>query len=83
MQVAARTLDARLLFQQLSQLGPQQANIYPGMSKQRPYRTALLIQQRQHQMHGFDKLMLAANCKRLGIAQSILKLAGKSIHSHR
>ena len=41
------------------------------------------LEQRRHEMHGLDVLIIAAHGERLGIGQCGLKLGRQLVHTHR
>ena len=59
MHLAGRPLDLRQPVDRLAQLRAQQVDIGARLGEQVPYAAALLIQQRDHQVHRFDKRVVA------------------------
>ncbi|MDT4813959.1 hypothetical protein FQZ97_469540 [compost metagenome] len=45
-------------------------------------RSALLVEQGQYQVYGFNGGMVMANCQGLGIGERQLQLAGQTVYSH-
>ena len=48
--------------ERLAELGAQQIDVGTGRIQQMTHRAALLVQQRQHNMKGLDKLVILAQC---------------------
>ena len=80
--IAVDTADFRQTIQLLGQTIAQCGDIRPGQGQQRTNGAPFLIQQGQHQVQGFDELMIATQCQRLGIGDRDLKLAGETIQTH-
>ena len=82
MDVARHPLHLRQLVEQLAQLGAEQVDVYVCLHQQVTDRAALLIEQRRHQVGGFDELVITANRQALCLGQGLLELAGHFIHAH-
>ena len=76
MQLAAGALDLRQLVELFGQLRAEQVDVNPGMRKQRAHRAALLVEQRRHQVHRLDELVIAPDRQRLRIGQRFLEFTG-------
>ena len=64
------------------ELGAQLRHIGAGLLEQRTRGAALLVEQRRHQVHRLDVLIVAADRQRLGIRQSRLEFGRQLVHSH-
>ena len=60
----------------------QGIDVHPGQGEQWTNGAAILIDQRSHQMDGFDELVVTTQCQRLGIGNSNLEFAGQAIEAH-
>ena len=77
-----RTLHRRLTVEHLAEPGPQLGHVGAGLVEQRPDGAALLVDQRQHQVRGFDELVVAADRDRLCIRERGLELGRQLVLSH-
>ena len=80
---AAGTLDFRHPIQSPGEIRAQFGDLSARLLEQRPCGSALLFEQRRHEMHGLDVLIIAAHGERLGIGQCRLKLGRQLVHTHR
>ncbi len=76
------TLDVRQAIERARKLGSELRHVGAGFLEQRPRGAALLVEQRRHQVHRLDVLVVAANGQRLGIRQRRLEFGRQLIHSH-
>ena len=81
--LAARSLDFCNTVQRTGKIRAQLGHLSARLLQQRPRSTALLVEQRRHEMHRLDELIVAAYAKRLGIRQCRLKFGRQLVHSHR
>ncbi len=82
-QLARRALDLRELIQRLAQSRAQQIHVRARLQQQGPHGTALLVQQRRHQVHRLDELVTASDGERLRVGERHLELGGQFVHAHR
>ncbi len=68
---AARSLDLGNPIQRRRQIGAQLRHLNAGLLEQRPRGAALLIEQRRHEVHRLDVLVIAAHGEGLGIRQCL------------
>ena len=82
MDLARGPLDARQVIEDVAKLRAQRVDIHLRHAQQVAYRTALLVEQRHHQVNRFDELVIAPHGEALRIGQRHLKFIGQFIHSH-
>jgi len=80
--LAAGSLDLGDAVERPGQVRAQLGDLSAGFLEQRARGTALLIEQRGHQVHRLDVLVITAHGKRLGIGQGRLKFSRQLVHSH-
>ena len=80
--VAAGTFDFRQAIARLAELRTHQIDVNAGLGQQTADRATLLIEQRNHQMDGFDELVVLADRQGLRIAQCHLEFTREFVHSH-
>ena len=80
--VAGLAGHLRQLVQRFGQALAQHRHVDARLRQQRPGAAALLVQQRQQQVRGFDDGVVAADGERLGIAQRLLETRGEFVHAH-
>ena len=83
MDLAADAFHLRHALEGLTEMRAQEIHVRAGLVEQMAYRTALLIEQRRHDVHGLDVLMVAPDGERLRVRERKLKLAGEFVHPHR
>src|SRR5690606_22344445 len=83
MNLTGRALNLGDALQCLAQLGAQRVDVDLRLPEQRSHRAAILIEQGNHEVNGFDELVIPSNRQRLGIRHGHLELAGQFVHSHR
>ncbi len=81
--LATRSLDLGDAIQRAGKIRAQLRYLGTGFLEERPRGAALLIEQRRHEMHGLDVLIVAADGERLGIGQCRLEFGRQLVHSHR
>ena len=81
--LAARTLDLGQPVQSAGKIRAQLGHLSARLLEQRPRSAALLVEQRRHEMHRLDVLIVAADGQRLGIRQCRLKFGRQLVHTHR
>ena len=82
MHVAVRALDARDAADLLQQARAQQVDVDAGAIEERPRAAALLVEEREHEVRGFDELVVAADGERLRVRERELEFRCQPIHSH-
>ena len=80
--VAFLALDRRQLVQRLAQARAQRGDVDAGLRKQRRRGTALLVEQRRHQVHRFEHVVVAPDRQRLGVGQCLLEARSQFVHPH-
>jgi len=80
--VAAGTGHLGQPLQRLAEAGTQAVDIDIGLGQQVAHGAAVLVEQRHHQVHRLDELVVAAERERLRVRQGHLELAGKFVHAH-
>ncbi len=80
--LAARAFHLREVVDRLAELRAQPVDVGTRLVEQRPHRAALLVEQREHHVGGFDELVVAAERERLGVREGHLELAGQFVHAH-
>ena len=83
MDLAADAFHLRHTIERLSQMGAQEIHVRAGLVEQMTHGTALAVEQRRHDVHGLDVLMVAPDGERLRVRERKLKLAGEFVHPHR
>src|ERR1700722_17601881 len=81
--LAAGSLHLGHPVERASEIGAQLRYLCARLLQQRAGGAALLVEQRGHEMHRLDVLIVAADGQRLSIGQSRLKFCSQLIHSHR
>jgi hypothetical protein len=80
--IAPGTFDLGQTIQHLTKGGPEAGHVDAALGQQRTDGAAVLIQQGDHDMHGLDELLVAAERQALRIRQGRLEFAGQFVHSH-
>ena len=80
--LARRALDGRQAVERLAELRAQHVHVDAGLREQAAHGAALLLEQRGHQVHGLDELVIAADGERLRVLQRLLELGRQLVHSH-
>ena len=77
-----RARDPRQAVQALAQRRAKHVHAHAGLGQQVARGAALLVQQRDHNVHRLDELMIHAHGQALGLGQGQLEFAGQFVHSH-
>ena len=80
--VAAGSFDLGQTIQHLTKGGPEAGHVDAALGQQRTHRTAILIQQGDHDVHGLYELLVAAERQTLSVREGGLEFAGQFVHSH-
>ncbi len=80
--VAGSAFDARQPIDRLAELRAQQVHVDAGLRQQPAHRAALLLEQRRHQVHRLDELVIPADGQRLRVLQRLREVRGQFVHAH-
>ncbi len=80
--LAARALHLGDPVEGSGQIRAQFCHLSAGFLQQRPGGAALLVEQRRHQVHRLDVLIVATHRQGLGIGQCLLEFGRQLVHSH-
>ena len=80
--VAGRALHPRQAVERLAEGRAQLVDVDVGLCQQVAHRAAFLVEQRRHQVHRLDELVIAPDRQALGVLERQLELAGQFVHSH-
>ena len=81
--VAARTLHLRHPVERLGQLRAEQVEVGTGLVQEGTNAPPLLLEQRRHQVHRLDELVVTTDRQRLRVLQGRLKSGGQFVHPHK
>ena len=80
--IAFLTADSRQPVQRLADALAQGRHVDAGLRQQRRGRAALLVEQRTHQVHRLDHVVVAPDGQRLRVGQRLLKTRSQFVHPH-